>query len=279
MNHEWYSLVANRVRTLAIHRIEKSTCDSSKVHIQIYTIQGASRTMQRTATTQERLDVFVEEFLGTFGMEEPPINAFACAERLGLTVARDVSQASRGRIAKAGSTGMAVLLADEPRPERQQWTVAHEIGEHLAPDLLALCELSAADHPRMREDLANQFASRLLLPAVRFQEIGGQWDWDLLRLKGVFSTASHELIARRMLDFGPVCVITIFDHGRLSWRLGRQGRCCPLSHEERETQADVHRLSLARAWRGESLRVRGWPVHEPAWKREILRTESASWDD
>ena len=65
--------------------------------------------------------------------------------------------------------------------------------------------------------------------------------WDLLELKRRFATASHELIARRMLECRPAVIVTIFDQGRIAFRRGNlPGRVPPLSPAERACWQGVH---------------------------------------
>ena len=60
-------------------------------------------------------------------------------------------------------------------------------------------------------------------------------------IKEQFSTASHELIARRILEFSePPVVITIFDHGKLSFRQGNRGGRLALTPLERQCWRSVH---------------------------------------
>ena len=65
-----------------------------------------------------------------------------------------------------------------------------------------------------REQVANRLANALLLPRRWFAADGLEHDWDLLELKEHYVTASHELIARRMLDMRSPIVITVCDQGR-----------------------------------------------------------------
>ena len=74
--------------------------------------------------------------------------------------------------------------------------------------------------PAARETVANQLAARILLPRGEFGCDARACDWNLLELKQRYVTASHELIARRMLDFTPAVIITIFDQGRRTFRRG-----------------------------------------------------------
>ena len=114
-----------------------------------------------------------------------------------------------------GQATIVVGLAE--RPEREQWAVAHEIGESIAYrvfDTLGVRPEMAP--PTARELVANHLASCLLLPRRWFAADGPAFDWDLFELKRRYSTASHELIARRMLEMRPPIVITVCDHGRIA---------------------------------------------------------------
>jgi hypothetical protein len=102
----------------------------------------------------------------------------------------------------------------------------------------------------------------------------------MLELKEHYSTASHELIARRMLDMRPPVVITICDHGRVHWRRSNVANRPPqMLDDERDLWQVVHRTGMAAgdALDGETglARVRCWAIHEPGWKREIMRSEIA----
>lgn len=132
----------------------------------------------------------------------------------------------------------------------------------------------------MRENIANLLASRLLLPTDWFQADAIANDWDLLDLKQRDGTASHELIARRMLDFSVPVVISIIDQERLEFRRSNvPGRVPPLAPIERDCWREVHADgSCVGPLRIGSAVVRGWPIHEPDWRREILRMElSEEW--
>ena len=48
--------------------------------------------------------------------------------------------------------------------------------------------------------MANNLAGRLLLPTAWFVADAAAENWDLIALKHRYATASHELIARRMLE-------------------------------------------------------------------------------
>ncbi|MCH8922317.1 MAG: ImmA/IrrE family metallo-endopeptidase, partial [Planctomycetes bacterium] len=165
-------------------------------------------------------------------------------------------------------------LRHDPRAERRQWAVAHEIGEHLAQRVFALLGVSArAAPPNAREQVANLLAARLLLPTPWFQADGERLAWDLLGLKQRYTSASHELIARRMLDMPPPVIVSIFDHDRLTFRRSNlPGRAPPISQQEAACRSTAH--SSGKSASGETGLdvIQAWPVHEPDWKREIMRT-------
>lgn len=220
---------------------------------------------------------------------EPPVDALEIARRLGIDVARDDRQTGRARYARLALPGhdrhddphAAIFLRSDPRRERVQWAVAHELGEHVSPLLFA--RLNLAPHetsPGMREHLANQFAGQLLLPTDWFQQAGEATAWDLLELKATFATASHELIARRMLELGPSAVMTVVDQGAITWRRasdGRGGRTWFPGEQECWQQTHQQNQTLARAT--DVGRVHAWPLHEADWKREIVRFEPTGWEE
>jgi hypothetical protein len=223
------------------------------------------------------LDVTAAELLARLPLPAPPVDALRLAEVLGLDVAWDDRQQGRGRIARlavAGGSG-SILLRPDPRRERLQWAIAHEIGEFCAHRAFAQLGIDPREAPPgTREAVANQLASRLLLPRDWFADDGRRTGWDLFELKARYATASHELVARRMLDFEPAVVITIFDHGRRTFRRGNLPfRLPPLSEPEHAAWVDAHGSGTLAEQTDYAWHVRAWPVHEPGWKREILRAQ------
>jgi hypothetical protein len=224
------------------------------------------------------LDAVAAGVLEAVGIDAPPVDLISAARQLGITVAWDDRQRVRGRYVRLGSPRGAaptIFLRPEPRPERRQWAVAHEIGEHTAHRVFAELWVDPREvGPEAREDVANHLASRLLLPTSWFTVDGSEWGWDLTLLKTRYSTASHELIARRMLDMAPAVIITIFDHGQVTFRRSNvSGQVPPPSPTETGCWQAVHDENRPECLSRSRLSVQGWPVHEPGWKREILRTE------
>lgn len=236
------------------------------------------------------LDSCAAELLWEAGVAAPPVDAMKIAAQLGLLVAHDAKMACRARFVRlgdpfrSGAVQETIVVGPSERPERMQWAVAHEIGESVAYRVFDSVGLpSDGAPPGMRESVANLLASRLLLPVQWFTSAANELDWDLPSLKRVFSTASHELIASRMLDMTPSVVITVCDQRRVHWRRGNAASGVPSMHRfERDVWQRVHRSGRDEAVFCDDAdigleRVACWAIHEPGWKREILRSEVSMW--
>ncbi len=84
-----------------------------------------------------------------------------------------------------------------------------------------------------------------------------------------------------MLDFEPAIAITIFDHGRRTFRHGNLARRVPpLSAVEQIAWLAAHDRSQPAVKADSTCRAQAWPIHEPQWKREIIRTEwfASDWE-
>src|SRR5688572_27376320 len=109
------------------------------------------------------IDACAAEVLWEAGVFEPPIDAFAVADGLGLIVAHDDGMPCRGRFVRlaessrdeAVGVGTIVVGAAE-RPEREQWAEAHEIGESVAYRVFERLGISFDESlPAARERVAN----------------------------------------------------------------------------------------------------------------------------
>lgn len=249
------------------------------------------------------LDQTAEGIVRGAGWTGPPIDAFALAQALHVTVAFDACQPERGRLVRLRGVHAAerawqtasvlgcheggaasvphrecdeaalMVLRPDGRPEREQWAAAHELGEYavwqvfdrLGVDMRLVV-------PAWRERVASLLASRLLLPGCWFRPVAEGAGWDLLKIKACFITASHELILRRMLDFELPLVISVFDQDRLTLRRSNvPGRVPPPQTDELACVRRV-RQTARPARRGTSA---AWPVYEPGWHRELVRWEIA----
>jgi Zn-dependent peptidase ImmA (M78 family) len=220
------------------------------------------------------VDRMVAELLDAAGVSQPPVDAIALAQlHLGMQVCLDRRQTQRGRAQRAGGRRQ-IFLRPEPTEERHQWTVAHEIGEHFKAPLLSRLGVEAGQTRAMAgESLANLFAYHLLVPARWLAADAPASGYDVMSLKGLYRTASHEVVAWRLVDLPEPCVITIVDNDRVhrrrsnAWPVRRE-----LAPAEHKCQRYVHAHGRPHAVHEGGWTVRGWPVHQADWRREILRS-------
>ncbi|MFN0055673.1 MAG: ImmA/IrrE family metallo-endopeptidase [Planctomycetales bacterium] len=227
---------------------------------------------QRDVLTQT-VDRFVTELLTGIGIDAPPVDVVTVADRMGIAVIQDAHQQPRGRQTVVAGRRSIFIRPDE-RPERTQWAVAHELGETLAHAVFFEAGIDPGEvAPQEREQTANLTASRLLLPALWFPDDAHRLEGNLPDLKPRYATASHELIAMRLLDLSTPTVITIFDQGRQTRRRGNvPARVPPLDRNEQDCWLEVRRFRRACERKHDGHRTQGWPIDEAGWQREILRT-------
>jgi Zn-dependent peptidase ImmA (M78 family) len=236
------------------------------------------------------VDACAADLLWDAGVHKPPVDAAVVARQAGLELIHRDRMAVRGQFVRMagyerGDVAQGtIVIGHDDRPEREQWAIAHEIGESVAHEVFVrLGVVVAAVSPTSREKVANDMASAILLPRRWFAADGRAFDWDLFEMKDRYATASHELIVRRMLEMRPAIAITICDQGRVTWRRSnRASRLPPLLPEEQAAWKHANATGLpATEWPDPSEtaleRVRAWPVHEPDWRREIIRSEIAEW--
>ncbi len=220
------------------------------------------------------IDRMVEELLDAAKLAQPPVDVIALAQQhLDMVVVLDQRQPQRGR-AQRTLGKKQIYLRPEPREERHQWTVAHEIGEHLKSELLTRLHIEPAQARAMAgESLANLFAYRLLVPSCWFNDDAKTHGYDLLALKKRYATSSHEVLAWRFLDLPESCVVTILDNERIT---RRRSNAWPTKRKllpaEDECWHYVTQHGKTKVVRDDEWTVTGWPVHELEWKREILRS-------
>lgn len=232
------------------------------------------------------IDETVRRLLDISQAQAPPVDALHIARCLHAQIAWDDRQAGRARRVRLYEEGApadennvigpvsnpCILIRHDPRPERIQWAVGHELGEELAHQIFHQLNFHPdEDGNGNREQLANRFASRLLLPTDWFRDSVREHGGNLLRLKEQFSTASYELIARRMLDLSAPMIVTIWDQGAITFRRSNlPGRLPPLSPDERYLFKLAEASPFRQQWISDSGHVHGYSIHEPHWKRVIV---------
>jgi hypothetical protein len=212
-------------------------------------------------------DRIIESLLEGAQVTAPPVDAVAVARHhLSLEVGPDRRRPQRGRRRDS--------LQPEPTEEQRQWEAAHRIGEALKPALLQQLDIDPSQTRALAgESLAKLFANHFLVPTAWLTDAGRACGYDLLDLKEQFATASHEVIAWRLLDLPEPCIITIVDNGEIYRRKSnsRQVRKV-LAPAERQCLARVGQFSRPAFVRSGGWSVQGWPIHQADWKREVLRS-------
>jgi hypothetical protein len=163
--------------------------------IQIHTDQGT-----------QVLEDAISRVLRRAGIKRPPIDAAEVARRLGYAVLWDASQQSRARIAlvrgaPSRTSRPAIFLRPEPRPERVQWAIAHELGEACAGHVIDRLSASPDGSPQNREQLANALATRLLLPMKWFARAAAEFDHEFNSAEGKVCVGQPR--AHRTANAGP----------------------------------------------------------------------------
>src|SRR3989442_15867080 len=82
--------------------------------------------------------------------------------------------------------------------------------KHTQPTVLQQLGLVPGEKkPMWGESLSGLFARHLLVPWAWFAADAPSFGYDLLQLKERYRTASHEVIAFRLLDLPEPCIITL----------------------------------------------------------------------
>lgn len=163
-----------------------------------------------------RVDDAARNLLRDLEQDHPPVDVYAIARQLGIRVVKtsmpnDVS----GMLIREGGT-LTVGLNEEHHPNRQRFTLAHEIGHQqlhrgrpLILDSQVRVNMRDAQSARAtdREEIeANRFAADLLMPAAMViaavNEAGpGQADSIRKKLATRFDVSS-EAIGYRLVNLG-----------------------------------------------------------------------------
>ena len=124
------------------------------------------------------------------------------------------------------------------------------------------------------DSLLTLFSSRLLVPTQWFAADAATEDYNLLKLKKRYRTASHEVIALRFLDLPIPTVVTVIDNDEIHRRKtnGPRIKAKELESPEEKCRNFVNKHGKAKIVREGAWTVQGWPIHQSDWKREILRS-------
>lgn len=232
--------------------------------------------------TQEDLKNAVEDVVWDVMVEadlkNPPIDSIEVAEMLGLRTTIDRNMQARGtRRIVGGQT--CIFLGGLSRNEQFQFTTAHELGEELAAGILEQAgEQPAGLDPAAIEQVADLFASYLLCPNPWFESDARSLDFDVPALKDIYATASHQVIAWRLLLLPEApSAITIFDNGKIHSRRANCNCDRGLLAIEQHAWIRCHESGTQVDTESDGYRVQCWPIWEGDWKREIMRTSVSEW--
>ncbi len=182
----------------------------------------------QTSAIELICDDIVADLLAELRLSPVNVDPFEVARGLGMEVAIDAGQTGRARIKRIAGRH-AVLLRPEERPERMHWALAHEIGEALTPRIADVLNDESADVSTLREQWANVFASRLLLPRDGFLPEARRQHGDIIQLKSLFPHVSYEQLLWGLLRLDVPTVATVFDQGTLTRREANTGGRVPLT--------------------------------------------------
>ncbi len=124
-----------------------------------------------------------------------PVSMSGLCRQMGIDVKYDnkvqLDDGCDGMALKKGDHYVIVVRRDNP-PQRQRFTMAHELGHILAGDVgrykLVTREPSPMDNPI--ETRANVFASRILAPACVLWGVGAKSAADIAKLCDISETAA-----------------------------------------------------------------------------------------
>jgi hypothetical protein len=232
-------------------------------------------------TTEELFDAIdraVGALLKRAGNEADPVDALALlrdAFRYTVTyLSEDDEEPRYGDRPKPKPRPRELQLKESMSDEAQQAAAAKMVARELMPGIYqTLGIVPGTEQKSAANQLAGLIVPRLLLPTRRFDAACRKASGDLFRLKDLFPTAGHLLIALRQLDFEEPCVIAVVDDGTVALR---KSNCAPVNKRltaaeqlcaERVT-AEEEPLTVRR----DEWTARGWPIPSGPFRRIILRS-------
>lgn len=155
----------------------------------------------------------INQWLSDHPQSHAYINAKELAESLGFVIV-PYEKKSKGITIEGVNF---IFYNEKERLERQHYSIAHELLErHLINENLNQLKLGKITKEELHK-IANDYTRYILLPENSFEKNAMKLNYNLFSLKETFITASHELIARRLLDIGNF-IITIIDNNNIYLR-------------------------------------------------------------
>lgn len=224
----------------------------------------------------EAVDRLVAALLERAGVTGPPVDALRVAEdHLGIpveVVEQETDDRGRPRPSTRRPTG-GIALSPHMTEEQRQSAAAQGIARTLLPDLLRKLDIEVGSESKQAAaHFRGLLASHLLVPIKMLRTAQKEAKSDVPALKAVFSTATIEAVAVRLLDLDTPAVIAVVDDGVVAVRRGNRFQATrKLEPAEQDCLDRVMHLDVAQKVRRGGWTVHGWPVHGRPFRRVILR--------
>ena len=226
--------------------------------------------MQTVRGWKKACDTVADELLAEAGFDVPPVDAFALARRHGFETVLDKTQLVRTRF-KLLRGRPTIFVRPDRLAERQHWAVARELAERnldrIAGELTGPTKLPGY----LKQQIANEMASRILLPKRWFLPAVEELDGDVMALKRRFATASHELVLLALLRMPGRSIVTLLDEQQVTRRFSNRGTAPAMTALEQGVWQQVHRIGMPCDVEEDGMRVQCWPLHLDGNRREFMR--------
>ncbi|VTR92246.1 Uncharacterized protein OS=Planctomyces brasiliensis (strain ATCC 49424 / DSM 5305 / JCM 21570 / NBRC 103401 / IFAM 1448) GN=Plabr_2240 PE=4 SV=1 [Gemmata massiliana] len=225
----------------------------------------------------ETIDRLVAGLIERAGVTAGPVNALALAEHhLGIPVQfvepaeEDESGRRRPRSRPAGN---GITLTTDMSDEQRQRAAAGGIALLLMPEIFRKLSVPlGSESKQFQAHVRGLVVPRVLIPSRLFRAALRDCKYDVPALKQVFSTASMEMVAARLLDLDAPCVIAVVDDGVVASRRGNRAPAArKLEAAEQECVDRVTELDLPHRARVGEWTAWGWPVPDRPFRRILLR--------
>ena len=225
----------------------------------------------------EAIDRLVTGLLERAGATAPPVDALVLAENhLGIPVEwvepAEEDESGRRR-PRARHSGGGIALTTDMTAEQQQRAAADGVARLLLPEICHKLNVPlGSESKQFATHVRGLTLARVLVPPRMLRAALRDCKYDVPALQKVFSTASMEAVAARLLDLDQPCVIAVVDDGVVASRRGnRVPATRKLEPAEQECVDRVMELDLPHRARIGEWTAWGWPVPNRPFRRIILR--------
>ena len=223
----------------------------------------------------DAIDRLLVQLLERAGVAAPPVDALRIAEdHLGIPVEyAEPEEEADGRPPRRRQNSGSIVLSPRMTREQEQTAAARAIAASLIPDLFRKLEIPLVDeNKQVQTQFRGLIVARLLVPTRMLRTAQRACKSDVVTLKEVFTTASMEVIALRLLDLDQPCVVTVLDDGVVAVRRANAASVNKkLLLSEEQCARRVMELDLPHQVRAEGWTVQGWPVPDRPFRRVVLR--------